>query len=289
MSCEIRFVECIYEDGRFAPFRVKFNTETSAGGVNLNVKMSQELEDSWRGDKWNFRTKLTGFVYGLYGSITDDSEFTILPDNSFRSQRFSRSAKVYGMFPVAPTSFKQTIEWHNWQSAEVRSKYKGDWYEYPIQAGVLDQAIIPLQLRRDLLADGPDIGTVTYHATSKKKVDDDFVFRFVKQAEIETPLGRTPTVVYELLKGEHKDRMDHVVAGYDLDEMEQLVDSLIQLRNGPQGSQQEEEIEAIREQLNALLRVDQSSIVSISEEEAKSSAGKSSGDEDESLVDKASD
>lgn len=287
-ACEIRFVECIYENGRFAPFKIEFDTETSAGGVKINVGMSQQLEDTWAGDEWQFKTKLTGFVYGLYGSITDTSEFTVLLDNSYRTQKFSRTAKVYGMFPVAPTSFKQSIDWErDWREAEVRSKYKGEWYEYPIEAGVLDQAIIPLQLRRDLIAGGPDIGTVVYTATSKKRVDDDFMFRFVKLADIDTPLGTIPTAVYELLKGEHKAMRDALKAGHDLGEMERLVDRMIQLRQGRESNEQEEELATIREQLNALLRVDKDTIVSISDEEARSSAGRGNK-EDGSLVDKAS-
>ncbi len=287
-ACEIRVVECIYTDGRFTPFEAEFSTETSAAGVALNVKISQTLETGWSGNNWKFRTKLSGFVYGLYGSITDSSEFTILADNSFRTTSFSRSARVYGIFPVSPTSFKQKFEWDNWESGSVSSKYRGEWYHYPIEGSILDQALLPLQLRMDLLTDGPNLGTRTYRASSKKHVDDDFTFRFVKESEVQTPLGSVPTVIYELLKGQHKARMNTVEAGYDLDKLEGLVDSLITLRKSASGKERDDQILAAREQLNALLNVDASTIVSISEDEAKSGKPARGKGDDLSLVDKAS-
>ena len=289
-SCETDIARCIYSQGKFAPFEIKFTTETSAAGLDVDVNIYQRLENNFFDDTWQFRTKITGFVYGLYGSIIDSSEFVILPDNSYRTQKFSRKAKAYGMFPIVPTSFKQEFNWSRDDSGYVRSKYKGDWYTYYIDSSVIDQAILPLQLRVDLLKRGPDIGTVVYKASSKKHVDDDFMVRFVKQVELDTPLGTVDTVIYELLKGHHKDRMNIVGAGHDLNEIVLLVDRLIELRAAPASAQQKQQLEQAGDQLNELLKVDENTIVSISEDEARSGNGVSSGDDgkDESVIDKAS-
>ena len=291
-SCEGDIARCIYSQGKFAPFEIKFTTETSAAGLDVDVNIYQRLENNFFDDTWQFRTKITGFVYGLYGSIIDSSEFVILPDNSYRTQKFSRKAKAYGMFPIVPTSFKQEFNWSRDDSGYVRSKYKGDWYTYYIDSSVIDQAILPLQLRVDLLKRGPDIGTVVYKASSKKHVDDDFMVRFVKQVELDTPLGTVDTVIYELLKGHHKDRMNIVGAGHDLNEIVLLVDRLIELRAAPASAQQKQQLEQAGDQLNELLKVDENTIVSISEDEARSGNSVSSGEGDDSqdgsVIDKAS-
>ena len=135
--------QCMYADGKFAPFEIEFTTETSAGGLNVDVGISQRLEKGVFDDQWKFRTKITGFLYGLYGSVTDYSEFTILPDNHYRTKKFSRKAKIYGVFPIAPTSFKQKFEWDGRNRGRVKSKYKGDWYKYSVDGTVLDQALLP--------------------------------------------------------------------------------------------------------------------------------------------------
>ena len=294
-SCDGEVTACIYSDGKFAPFEVKFTTETSAAGLNVNVNISQRLEASWFNEHWTFRTKITGFAYGLYGSIIDTSEFSILSDNSYQTQNFSRKAKVYGFIPIVQTSFKQDINWRSARAGHVNSRYKGERYRYTIEPGILDQALLPLQLRADLLRDGPDLGTKVYRATSKKHVDDDFMFRFVKEVELQTPLGTVPTVIYELLKGQHKDGRDSIAAGHDLKEIGELLDQLIALRQSGSGKQQEQQTQAVGEQLNALLNVDRSTIVSISEDDVKSrgvvsAAGEDDkGDEDgKSIIDKAS-
>lgn len=291
-SCDGDIARCIYADGKFAPFEIKFTTETSAAGLNVDVNIYQRLENNFFDDTWQFRTKITGFVYGIYGSIIDSSEFIILPDNSYRTQKFSRKAKAYGVFPIVPTSFKQNFEWSEGDSGYVRSKYKGDWYSYTIDSSVIDQAILPLQLRMDLLKRGPDLGTIVYKASSKKHVDDDFMVRFVKEVELDTSMGAVVTVIYELLKGQHKDRINVVGAGHDLGEIVELVDRLIVLRAMPASKQRDQQLELAGDQLNALLTVDENTIVSISEDEAKSGNGVSSGgqgdDEDESVIDKAS-
>ena len=62
--------QCMYADGKFAPFEIEFTTETSAGGLNVDVGISQRLEKGVFDDQWKFRTKITGFLYGLYGSVT---------------------------------------------------------------------------------------------------------------------------------------------------------------------------------------------------------------------------
>ena len=157
-ACSKNVAGCIYSDGKFAPFEIEFTTETSAGGLKVDVGISQRLEQGLFDDQWKFRTKITGFVYGLYGSIVDSSDFTILPDNRYQTRKFSRKAKIYGMFPIAPTSFKQKIEWSGSKQGRVKSKYKGDWYEYGIDHTVLDQALLPLQMRVDLVNEGPDLG-----------------------------------------------------------------------------------------------------------------------------------
>lgn len=291
-SCDGDIARCIYSDGKFAPFEIKFTTETSAAGLDVDVNIYQRLENNFFDDTWQFRTKITGFVYGLYGSIIDSSEFIILPDNSYRTQKFSRKAKAYGVFPIVPTSFKQDFEWTRGDSGYVKSKYKGDWYSYYIDSSVIDQAILPLQLRVDLVKRGPDLGTIAYKATSKKRVDDDFMVRYVKQVELDTPLGTVVTVIYELLKGQHKDLMNIVGAGHDLNQIVELVDRLVVLRALPESKQRQQQLELAGNQLNELLKVDKNSIVSISEDEAKSGNGVSSGDsgdgEDESVIDKAS-
>ena len=291
-ACEGSIAECIYSNGRFAPFEIEFSTETSAGGLNVNVDISQRLEKNLFDEHWEFRTKITGFVYGLYGSVTDTSEFTIRPDNSYRMLKFSRKAKIYGIFPIAPTSFKQKFKWRDATSGHVKSKYKGDWYSYEIDHTILDQAILPLQLRVDLLKDGPDMGTRVYKATSKKHIDDDFMVRYLKEEELKTPLGTVPAVIYELLKGQHRENRHSVDIGYDIQKVEALVDQLIALRKTSSGRQRDEKTQAINDQLNALLKVDTSTIVSISEKDAKS-AGKGSGphqrkNEDKSVISKAS-
>jgi hypothetical protein len=231
-------------------------------------------------------------VYGLYGSVIDTSEFSILPDNSYRTQNFSRKAKVYGVIPIIQTSFVQDFNWKSERVGHVRSRYKGDWYSYSIGSGILDQALLPLQLRSDLLREGPDLGTKIYKATSKKHVDDDFMVRFVKEVELRTPLGTVPTVIYELLKGQHKDGRNTIEAGHDINEIGVLLDRLIVLRRSTASDERERETEAIGDQLNALLHVDRSTIVSISEDEVKSRAIESpasQGDgDDASIIDKAS-
>jgi hypothetical protein len=285
-TCDRNIAECIYSNGKFAPYEVKFSTETSAGGLNVDVGISQRLEKGTFDNNWEFRTKITGFIYGLYGSVVDSSDFTILADNSYQTKKFSRKARVYGMIPIAPTSFKQKFEWDDATTGRVKSKYRGDWYKYGVDHTIIDQAILPLQLRQDLVKEGPDLGIKTYKATSKKHVDDDFMVRYVEEVELQTPLGTVPTVIYELLKGHHKKQMNDVAPGHDISDISALLDQLITLRNAKESKQRDQQIQATSEQLNALLKVDQSSIVSISEDEAKS-ARKSDGD-DKSVVSKAS-
>jgi len=290
-SCEGSPVECPFTGGKFAPFEVDFTSETSAGGIDVSVGVKQELKKAaFDDDTWQFRTIIKGFVFGLYGSIVDESEFSLRPDLSYQTRSFSRKARVYGVFPVQATSFKQNFFWQNAKSGHVKSKYKGDWYAYYIDAGVLDQALLPLQLRKDLMSEGPDLGVRGYKATSKKRIDDDFVVRFIKQVDLQTPLGQVQTVIYELLKGQHKQRMAELDPGHDLPQILALVDQLIALRKMGNSAEREQRTKAVGDQLNALLQVDPVTIVSISEDEAKS-ASKDTSDRRRgggSVVDKAS-
>lgn len=289
-SCGGKVADCIYADGKFAPFEIDFTTETSAGGIDVSVSLTQELKRNTFDDSWQFSTAIKGFVYGLYGSIIDTSEFTVRPDRSYRTEKFSRKARVYGIFPVQSTSFKQNFHWRSEKSGHVKSKYKGDWYAYYIEADVLDQAVLPLQMRKDLMNDGPDLGTRVYRATSKKRIDDDFMVRFVREVTLQTPLGEVETVVYELLKGRYRERAEALPPGHDLAQIDALIDRLIALRRQERSEERERERNATADQLNALLEVDTSTIVSISEDEAKS-ANKDTIDKPQggkSVVDKAS-
>lgn len=270
-ACEKNGAECFYREGKFLPFTSYFSTQTSVAGLKVNLDISQQLKRQRRDDSWNSETKITGFVYGLYGSIIDSSDFIILPDNSYQTQNYSRSAHLYGVIPLTSTSFSQQIEWENNGQGEVRSRYKDKWYEYTIEPGTLDQGIILLQLRSDLLSQGPDIGTKVYTATSKKRIDDDFMFRFVKETELQTSLGNVETTVYELLKGEHKKNTNAAESSRDIGTIEQLVEQLVTLRQSDSGEQRDIDIQTAEEQLNSMLRVDTTAIVSIAEEDARAS------------------
>ena len=268
LACENGQPACFYRDGQFTPFSVDFSTETSVAGLNVNLSVSQTLQWQESQEQWNFLTKISGFVYGLYGSIIDSSDFSVLPDSGFQTLKYSRKAHLYGVIPLKQTTFHQQFQWRGDGSADVKSRYKDKWYEYGIDPGTLDQGLILLQLRSDLLANGPDIGTITYIATSKKHVDDDFTFRYVKEAALETPLGKVNTVIYELLKGEHKQNSSAADSTRQLGDIEQLVDSLIALRRSNADAL------ATEQALNELLRVDTSAIVLIEEEDARASQGK---------------
>ncbi len=274
IACDNGQLACFYQDGKFAPFGVDFSTEASVAGLDVNISVSQTLSWQERGEHWNFQTKITGFVYGLYGSITDTSDFSTLPDNSYQMLNYSRKANLYGVIPLKKTSFYQQFQWRENGLGEVKSRYKDNWYEYDIEPGTLDQGLILLQLRADLLSQGPDIGTKTYIATSKKHIDDDFMFRFVKQADLQTPLGKVATVVYELLKGEHKQNSSAAASTRQLGAIENLVDTLISLRQEDSEIREAVDAQATENALNELLRVDTSNIVLIDEADARASQGK---------------
>ena len=114
------------------------------------------------------------------------------------------------------------------------------------------------------MSEGPDLGVRGYKATSKKRIDDDFVVRFIKQVDLQTPLGQVQTVIYELLKGQHKQRMAELDPGHDLPQILALVDQLIALRKMGNSAEREQRTKAGGAQLNALLQVDPVTIVSIS-------------------------
>ncbi len=288
-ACDTYPVDCFYFDGHFLPFTINFSTETSVAGLAVNVGVSQQLQQQRRDDTWSFETKITGFVYGLYGSIIDSSDFTILPDNSYQTRDYARKAHLYGIIPLRSTSFRQKFKWADDGVGEVESHYKDKWYEYNIEPGTLDQGLILLQLRSDLIHNGPDIGTKVYTATSKKHIDDDFMFRFVTEAELQTPMGNVATAVYELLKGEHKKNLHAADSTRDLGEIEQLVEQLITLRQTDPGKQRDIDIRTAEDQLNRLLRVDTTTIVSIAEEDAKASGKSLPGKiDDSSIVSQAS-
>lgn len=283
-ACEKNYVDCFYYDGKFLPFSINFSTETSVAGLAVNVGVSQQLQQQRRGDNWNFETKITGFVYGLYGSIIDSSDFSILPDSSYQTWDYAREAHLYGIIPLTSTSFRQKFEWGDDGTGQVKSHYKDKWYQYSIEPGTLDQGLILLQLRSDLIRSGPDIGTKVYTATSKKHIDDDFMFRFVTAADLQTPMGNVATVVYELLKGEHKKNLNAADSLRDLAEIEQLVEQLIVLRQTSSGKQRDIDIRTAEDQLNRLLRVDTATIVSIAEEDAKASGKSLPGKSDDSSI-----
>lgn len=106
-----------------SPYLANFSSQASVAGLDVDVGVSQHLQRHRRGDGWNFETKITGFVYGLYGSITDSSDFSILPDNSYQTRHYSRKAQLYGVIPIEPTSFRQQFKWYEDGTAEVRSRY----------------------------------------------------------------------------------------------------------------------------------------------------------------------
>lgn len=288
--CAEQATACFDKNGALTPFTIKLATETSAGSVNLSLSITHQLKDNNDGN-WEIRTKLSTFVYALYGSITDKSEFLMAPGQEIPLPlNFSRSARVYGIFPVTATSFKQTFNWEaNGKKGTVKSRYRGDWYNYFINSNTTSQALIPLRLRLDLIEQGPNLGTVVYQATSKKNADDDFMFQFVTEQTLDTPLGTARTVVYELLKGRHKVKPTSSNSVEELDQIEKLLNKISYLQKVNQTEESDTELAQARQALNELLLVDQTSIVTISEQEAKSTAGGKPGSKDGSLVDRASD